>query len=83
MIRKLILLVVRCKLFGFGTSLYCHQKGICRRTPMAPNYANLFMDEFEQNIMNDYHRKTGKRPPIWWRYIIYDIFCIYTGVMKA
>ena len=46
-------------------------------TPMAPNYANLFMNEFEQNLLNDYYKKTGKRPLVWWRYID-DIFCIWT-----
>ena len=46
-------------------------------SPMAPNYANLFTIEFEQNLMDDYHKKTGKRPLIWWRYID-DIFCIWT-----
>ena len=46
-------------------------------TPMAPNYANLFMNDFEQNLVTDYHKKIGKKPWIWWRYID-DIFCIWT-----
>ena len=53
------------------------RKGTCMGTPMAPNYANLFMNEFEQNLMDDYHKKTRKRPLIWWLYID-DIFCIWT-----
>ena len=28
-------------------------------TPMAPNYTNLFMDRFEQNLLPDYSQKTG------------------------
>ena len=76
-LKNLILLVLRCNIFRFGASLYSQRKGTCMGTPMAPNYANLFMDEFEQNLMNDYHKKTGKRPLIWWRYID-DIFCIWT-----
>ena len=35
------------------------------------------MNKFEQNLLNDYYKKTGKRPLVWWRYID-DIFCIWT-----
>ena len=45
---------------------------------MAPNYANIFMAEFEENMLDEYEKKTGQRPLIWWRYID-DIFCIWTG----
>ena len=46
-------------------------------TPMAPNYANLFMDDLEEGMMKAYFKKTGKKPLIWWRYID-DIFFIWT-----
>ena len=75
LLKKLILLVLRCNIFRFGESLFSQRKGTCMGTPMAPNYANLFMNEFEQNLLNDYYKKTGKRPLVWWRYID-DIFCI-------
>ena len=52
-------------------------KGTYMGTPMAPNYANLHMDWFEQNLIEDYFKLTGKQPLIWWRYID-DIFCIWT-----
>ena len=26
-------------------------------TPLPPNYANLFMDDFEQNLLHDYFFK--------------------------
>ena len=42
-------------------------------TPMAPNYANIFMDKFEQGMLDRFYKKTGKRPLVWWRYID-DIF---------
>ena len=45
-------------------------------TPMAPNYANLFMDKFEQGMMDEFYKETGKRPLVWWRYID-DIFFIW------
>ena len=47
-------------------------------TPMAPNYANLFMDNFEQNLLHDYSQKTGLSPLVWFRFID-DIFLIWTG----
>ena len=77
LLKNLILLVLRCNVFRFGSSFYSQRKGTCMGTPMAPNYANLFMDEFEENLINDFFRKTGKKPLIWWRYID-DIFCIWT-----
>ena len=46
-------------------------------TPMAANYANLFMDMLETSLLNDFHKKTGKKPLIWLRFID-DIFFIWT-----
>ena len=46
-------------------------------TPMAANYANLFMDMFEISLLNDFHKRTGKKPLIWLRFID-DIFFIWT-----
>ena len=47
-------------------------------TPMAPYYANLFMDNFEQNFLRDYSQITGLSPLVWFR-LIDDIFFIWTG----
>ena len=46
-------------------------------TPMAPNYANLFMIEVETYMLNDYETENGLRPIIWLRYID-DIFFLWT-----
>ena len=46
-------------------------------TPMAPNYANLFMDKFENDLIEEYAAKTGLRPLVWFRYID-DIFFVWT-----
>ena len=37
--------------------------------PIAPNYADLFMDNFEQNLLRDYSQKTGLLPWVWFRFI--------------
>ena len=47
-------------------------------TPMAPNYANLFMDNFERNLLRDYSQKTGLSPLVWFHFIG-DIVFIWTG----
>ena len=46
-------------------------------SPMAANYADLFMDMFETSLLNDFHKKTGKKLLIWLRFID-DIFFIWT-----
>ena len=45
-------------------------------TPMAPNYANIFMTKFETDLIESYHQSTGVKPLIWFRYID-DIFFIW------
>ena len=46
--------------------------------PMTPNYANLFTDNFEQNLLRDYSQKTGLSPWVWFRFIE-DIFFIWSA----
>ena len=46
-------------------------------TPMAANYANLIMDMFETSLLNDFHKKTGKKRLIWLCFID-AIFFIWT-----
>ena len=46
-------------------------------TPMAPNYSNIFMDKIEQAMIDEFHKKTGLKPLVWFRYID-DIFFIWT-----
>ena len=43
---------------------------------MAPNYANLFMDNFEQKLLRDYFQKTDLSPLVWFRFID-DIFFVW------
>ena len=75
MLQSLILLVLKCNAFTFGNSIYKQIKGTCMGTPMAPNYANLFMDKFENKVISSYREKTDLAPLVWYRYID-DIFFI-------
>ena len=45
-------------------------------TPMAVNYANLFLEELETKMLNEYEEKTKLRPLVWMRYID-DVFFIW------
>ena len=51
-------------------------------TPMAVNYANIFLDDFETKMLDEYEKKTKIRPLIWWRYID-DIFFIWHDDEKS
>ena len=51
--------------------------GTAMGTPMAPNYANLFMAKFEEDMITTYYNSTGFKPLVWYRYID-DIFLIWT-----
>ena len=74
----MILLVLNSNTLQFGARFYRQVKGTAMRTPMAPNFANLFMNKFETDMLNDYQHQYGMRPFIWLRFID-DIFFIWTG----
>ena len=78
MLRSLMMLVLKCNAFSFGTSIYKQIKGTCMGTPMTPNYANLFMDRLENNMINSFRDETGLAPLVWYRFID-DIFFIWTS----
>ena len=74
---SLILLVLKSNAFRFGNLVYRQVMGTAMGTPMAPNYANLFMAKFEEKVITSYHASTGYKPLVWFRYID-DIFFIWT-----
>ena len=77
-IKNLVVMILKSNAFGFGNE-YCRQiTGTAMGIPMAPNYANLFMDNFEQNLLHDYSQKIGLSPLVWFHFID-DIFLIWTG----
>ena len=51
-------------------------------TPMAPNYTNLFTDNFEQNLLRGYSQITELSSLVWFRFID-DIFFKWTGNMDS
>ena len=81
-LKRIILLVLQSNAFRFGDKFYQQIKGTAMGTPMAPNYANLFMDNFEQSLLHEYSEKFGKTPLVWYRYID-DIFFIWNDTTKS
>ena len=45
--------------FRFGNEYYRQRTGTALGTSMGPNYLNLFMENFEQNLRRNYSQKTG------------------------
>ena len=77
LLKRLILLVLESNTFRFGKSVYHQIKGTAMGSPMAPNYANLFMATLEEEIIQKFYEQTGLRPLIYLRYID-DVFMIWT-----
>ena len=75
-LKNMIMMVLQKNIFRFRNVFYTQRKGTCMGTPMAPNYANIFMDKFEQGLLSAFYKKSGKRPLVWWRFID-DIFFIW------
>ena len=59
--------------FTFNGDNYLQTGGTAMGTGVAPNYANLFMDRFEANALNNWPDK-----PLVWLRIIDDIFLVWT-----
>ena len=68
-IRTLILFILKNSVFRLSNTTYQQIMGTIMGSPMAPNFANLFMSEVETRLINDYEAKSGLRPLIWLRYI--------------
>ncbi len=70
--RDLLNIVLTKNYFQFADSMYHQVQGTAMGTKMAPAYANLFMAELEERLLDNYHIK----PVIWKRYID-DVLCVW------
>ena len=58
---------------------FFHQiKGKAMGTPMAVSYANIFMSEFQQGLLQDYEQRYKHKPVLWSRFID-GIFLVWIG----
>ena len=69
----LIKTVLKSNTLKFGERFFHQIKGTAMGTPMAVNFANLFLAKFETEMLADYKKKFKKLPTVWLRYID-DIF---------
>ena len=67
-IKNLILMIPKSKNFRFGNEYHRQITDTAMGTPMVPNYTNLLMDRFEQNLLRDYSQKTGLSPLVWFSF---------------
>jgi hypothetical protein len=75
-LKRLIMVVLTSNIFRFGNQLYKQIKGTAMGTPMAVNYANLFLEKFEVDMLDEFEKTHKIRPFIWLRYID-DVFLIW------
>ena len=68
---ELIEMIITKKNFAFGAH-YLQTYGTAMGTQMDPSYANIFMGDLEESLLN----AADKRPDVWWRYID-DVFVIW------
>ena len=78
LIKRLIMSILQSNIMQFGSKFFLQIKGTAMGTPMAVNFANLFMDNFERDMLNSYEAEHGKRPSVWLRFID-NIFFVWEG----
>lgn len=78
LIKRLILIVLQSNCMQFGTRFFHQIKGTAMGTPMAVNFANLFMTKFERSMLDDFEKKHSMRPLLWLRFID-DVFFVWSG----
>ena len=75
-IADLITFILKSNTLSFDDKFYHQIKGTAMGTPMAVNFANLFMSKFETDLLRDYQKEYHKGPVMWIRYID-DIFFVW------
>ena len=68
-------MIFKSNVFRFGNEYYRQITGTATGTRMAPNYANLFMDNFEQSLLRDYSQKLDYH--FWYGFLLVTIFPSY------
>ena len=71
-LKQLLIFVLHYNCFNFGDLFFLQVHGIAMGTKLAPNYANLFMADFETKHVFNYPLK-----PVYYRRYIDDIFFIW------
>ena len=75
---NLIHFILKCNIMSFNGRFFHQIKEMAMGTPMAVSYANIFMSEFEQCLLQDYEQRYKHKPALWLRFID-DIFLVWIG----
>ena len=75
-LRRLLNLILKCNTMVFKDRFFHQIKGTAMGTGMAVNYANIFMAELEQKMLDAFFTKTGLKPATWLRFID-DVFLVW------
>jgi hypothetical protein len=60
--KDLLNIVLTKNYFQFADKMFHQVQGTAMGTKMAPSYANLFMAELEEKLLENYH--TARPPPM-------------------
>ena len=74
-------MILKPNVFRFGNEYYRQIIGTAIGTPMAPNYANLFMKNFEQTYCVIIFKKLDYH--LWYGFVLLTIFCSYGPVTRT
>ncbi len=72
--KDLLNIVLAHNYFQFSDFMYHQIQGTAMGTKMAPAYANIFMAELEEKLLEQYPVK-----PILWKRYIDDVLCLWPG----
>lgn len=72
--KDLLKIVLTQNFFQFSDKIYHQIMGVAMGTKLAPSYANLFMAELEEQLLN-----CLPLDPLLWKRYIDDIFCVLPG----
>ena len=73
LLRELLNFILKCNCFAFCNLFYLQIQGVAMGTKMAPNFANIFMANFEEK-----HILQRPDKPYFYRRYLDDIFIIWT-----
>ena len=75
---QLISLILQSNTMEFRGRYFHQISGTAMDTPMAVNFANLFMSQFKELLLSLYNEQFFKLPSLWLRYID-DVFFVWEG----
>ena len=73
LLKEILNFILKYNCFSFCNLFYLQTQGVAMGTKMAPNFANIFMADFENK-----HILNRTNPPYFYRRYIDDIFIIWT-----